>query len=209
VKPIALFAIVSMLTTAPVSADPLPQSYDITQGGITHLVSTRIRSKIVLSPNPSGIKQGQLQLRVDKTTGHISVTEGTLHLSDFEIKIGSGFFSTRLKSSETKMDFLRGAEGKLNQSGAATLTSAVDSKKEKNTIVVKSTTKLDQCSGPLCIMLSTIDLNLVSYTLDLQLSDDHSKATGKLSGLTTNGSQLELLLSAAMTETLADNLADN
>jgi hypothetical protein len=157
-------------------------------GGLTNIYSSTIGRNVDISPNPTGIESGVLEVDIDQDTGLVIVAPG-LHtvLSDFEGTI-SFLGTTRFTAVATDVTVYLGASGTLDSNRTVTVRS------ESGSPGADVILDIQNCTGLLCGLLDSVDLDLKSYIATVTFNEDYSVFMGDLIGMTEDGSMVEIVL---------------
>ncbi len=137
---------------------------------------------VQFNPSPTGIEESHFYLDVNPQTGEVSMLQGSyLILSDFEASVRF-LGTTKADVINTSVEFLNLTGGIVDDSRRLKVTSgnASPSVRVDPTIV--------NCSGLFCSLLTSSNMNLSSYTLDITFSEDFSSFSGSFDGFTSEGS---------------------
>ncbi len=160
-------------------------NYTLT-GGLTNVHSTTFNTDVGVSPRPSGIDSGTVDVNVNTSTGEVSFSSGAnIVLSDFTGSI-SFLGTTRFDAVGTAVTTNVGVSGTLDSSRSVHMTSVSASP------AVSVDPTFTNCSGIACAFLGLVDLNLSTYSVDIQFNANFTSFTGTLNGVTSNGSTMEM-----------------
>ena len=170
--------------TSIMSFSAVADTYSISGGlmGLDVAIPPFGTKEVKFNPAPTGIDESNFYLDVNPVTGEVAMLEGSyLLLSDFEGSVRF-FGTTRADITNTSVEFLNLTSGIVDASRRLRVTSGNASPS------VRVNPTITNCSGPFCSMLTSSNMDLSSYTLDITFSADYSTFTGSFDGYTSEGS---------------------
>ncbi len=179
------------------SISALADTYTIS-GGLTGLdaaIPPFGTKEVNFNPSPTGVDESAFYLDINPTTGEVIMLEGSyLVLSDF---VGSVQFlgTTKADIIDTSVEFLNLTSGFVDAAGHLNVTSGNASPS------VRVAPTIINCTGLFCSMLTSSDLNLSSYTLDLTFNADFSTFSGSFNGYTAEGSHTTAVVEGTLIST--------
>jgi hypothetical protein len=182
-KKISIGLFLSTLSSTAVFAD----SY-VVAGGLTSMYTAIINRYVGISPTPTGIQSGVLEIDINHETGLVTVAPGAeIVLSDFNGTI-SFIGTTSFTAVATGITVHLGGSGVLDGDRNVTVSSEIGSPG------VDVDLDIQNCTGILCGLLPSFVLDVAHYTVTASFNEDFSVFMGTLVGMAEDGSAVEMVI---------------